>query len=157
MAAVEVDGFLADSVAAVQGKLYALGAGWNRIHVALFPARHDRIAVGLLFRIPAGTPNESRRFELRIEGPDGHEIQLGTGPDGRSVGRIGGEFTAGAAEEQIVPLALNLNGMPLGAPGNYRIVVSLNDADVKVLPFRVEPLATARASEGTATGTAGYL
>src|SRR5688500_8989139 len=105
MAGVEVDGFLADSVAAVQGKLYALGAGWNRIHVALFPARHDRIAVGLLFRIPAGTPNDSRRFELRIEGPNGHEIQLGTGPDGRSVGRIGGDFTAGAAEEQIVPLA----------------------------------------------------
>jgi hypothetical protein len=157
MAGVEVDGFLADSVAAVQGKLYAIGAGWNRIHVALFPARHDRIAVGLLFRIPAGTPNESRRFELRIEGPDGHEIQLGTGPDGRSVGRIGGDFTAGAAEEQIVPLALNLNGMPLGAPGNYRIVVSLDDTDVKALAFRVESLASARVSEGTATGTAGYL
>lgn len=156
MAGVEVDGFLADSVAAVQGKLYALGAGWNRIHVALFPARHDRIAVGLLFRILPGTPNESRRFELRIEGPDG-EIQLGTGPDGRSVGRIGGDFTAGAAEEQIVPIALNLNGMPLETPGDYRIVVSLNDADVKVLPFRVESLASARPSEGTATGTAGYL
>ena len=157
MAGIEVDGFLADSVAAVQGKLYALGAGWNRIHVALFPARHDRIAVGLLFRIPPGTSNETRRFELRIEGPDGQEIQLGTGPDGRSVGRIGGEFTAGAAEEQIVPIALNVNGMPLGAPGDYRIVVSLNDADVKVLPFRVESLPSARPSEGTATGTAGYL
>jgi hypothetical protein len=157
MAGIEVDGFLADSVAAVQGKLYALGAGWNRIHVALFPARHDRIAVGLLFRILPGTPNESRRFELRIEGPDGQEIQLGTGPDGRSVGRIGGEFTAGSAEEQIVPIALNLNGMPLVAPGDFRIVVSLNEADVKVLPFRVESLASARPSEGTATGTAGYL
>jgi hypothetical protein len=157
MAEVEVDGFLADSVAAVQGKLYALGVGWNRIHVALFPARHDRIAVGLLFRIPAGSPNESRRFDLRIEGPDGREIQLGTGTDGRTVGRIGGDFTAGSAEEQIVPIALNLNGMPIGAPGDYRIVVSLNDADVKVLAFRVESLASARTADGTATGTAGYL
>jgi hypothetical protein len=157
MAEVEVDGFLADSVAAVQGKLYALGVGWNRIHVALFPARHDRIAVGLLFRIPAGSPNESRRFDLRIEGPDKREIQLGTGADGRTVGRIGGDFTAGSAEEQIVPIALNLNGMPIGAPGDYRIVVSLNDADVKVLAFRVESLANARSADGTATGTAGYL
>ena len=152
-----MDGFLADSVAAVQGKLYAIGAGWNRIHVSLFPARHDRIAIGLLFRIPPGTPKEPRRFELRIEGPDGQEIKFGTGPDGRSVGRIGGDFTAGAAEEQMVPIALNLNGMPLGAPGEYRIVVSLNDTDVKVLPFRVESLASAEASDGTETGTAGYL
>jgi hypothetical protein len=157
MAEIEVDGFLADSVAAVQGKLYALGAGWNRIHVELFPARHDRIAVGLLFRIPSGTPNESRRFELRIEGPDARELQLGTGPDGRSVGRVEGEFTAGASEDQIVPIALNLNGMPLVAPGDYRIVVSLNDEQVKVLPFRVGSLASARTSDGTATGTAGYL
>jgi uncharacterized protein DUF6941 len=156
MAGIEVDGFLADSVAAVQGKLYALGVGWNRIQVAMFPARHDRIAVGLLFRIPAGSPNESRRFDLRIEGPDGREIQLGTGADGQSVGRIGGDFTAGAAEEQIVPIALNLNGMPIGAPGDYRIVVSLNDADVKVLAFRVESLANAPSSD-MATGTAGYL
>jgi hypothetical protein len=157
MAEIEVDGFLADSVASVQGKLYALGAGWNRIHVELFPARHDRIGVGLLFRIPSGTPNESRRFELRIEGPDGQEIQLGTGPDGRSLGRVGGDFTAGAADELIVPIALNLNGMPLGAPGDYRIVVSLNDQDVKVLPFRVESLASVRSSAGATTGTAGYL
>ena len=28
---IELDGFLADSVAAVQGKLYVIGAGWNRI------------------------------------------------------------------------------------------------------------------------------
>jgi hypothetical protein len=157
MGGVEVDGFLADSVAAVQGKLYALGVGWNRIQVALFPARHDRIAVGLLFRIPAGSPNESRRFDLRIEGPDGREIPLGTGADGQSVGRIGGDFTAGAAEEQIVPIALNLNGMPIGAPGDYRIVVSLNDADVKILAFRVESLANAPSADGTTTGTAGYL
>jgi len=37
MSTIELDAFLADSVASVQGKLYALGAGWNRIAVALFP------------------------------------------------------------------------------------------------------------------------
>ncbi len=54
MGDIELDAFLADSVASVQGKLYALGAGWNRIAVALFPARHDRVGIGLLVRIPAG-------------------------------------------------------------------------------------------------------
>jgi hypothetical protein len=154
---IEVDGFLADSVSAVQGKLYALGAGWNRIRVALFPARHDRIGIGLLFRVPAGAEKERRRFELRIEGPDGTEIALGTSPDGKPLARVNGEFTAGGDDEQIIPLALNLNGLPLAAPGDYRVAVSLGDEDVKVLPFRVEALANVSATEGPATGTAGYL
>src|ERR687892_2099087 len=121
--AMEVDAFLADSVVAVQGKLYALGVGWNRIVVPTFPARHDRIGIGLLFRLPAGTRNERRRFDLRVEGPDGREIQLGTGSSGIG-GRLGGEFTAGAADEQIVPIALNLNGMPLTAAGDYPLVLA---------------------------------
>jgi hypothetical protein len=154
---VEVDAFLADSVVAVQGKLYALGMGWNRILVPQFPARHDRIGIGLLFRLPAGTPNERRRFEIRIEGPGGREIRLGAGPDGAPLGRLGGEFTAGAADEQIVPIALNLNGMPLSEPGDYRFVVTLGREDVKVLPFRAAPLSSVRAGEPPTTGTAGYL
>jgi hypothetical protein len=155
--AVEVDAFLADSVVAVQGKLYALGVGWNRIVVPTLPARHDRIGIGLLFRLPAGIPNERRRFELRVEGPDGREIRFGTGPGGAG-GRLGGEFTAGAADEQIVPIALNLNGMPLPAGGDYRFVVSLDGEDLKILPFRVAQLAsTAAPSEPPTTRTAGYL
>ena len=153
---MEVDGFLADSVVAVQGKLYALGVGWNRIIVPTFPARHDRIGIGLLFRLPAGTRNERRRFDLRVEGPDGREIQLGTGSGGIG-GRLGGEFTAGAADEQIVPIALNLNGMPLTAVGDYRFVVSLGGVDVKVLPFSVRQISSAPSTEPPATGTAGYL
>jgi hypothetical protein len=153
--AMEVDAFLADSVVAVQGKLYALGVGWNRIVVPTFPARHDRIGIGLLFRLPAGTRNERRRFDLRVEGPDGREIQLGTRP--RGTGRLGGEFTAGAADEQIVPIALNLNGMPLTEAGGYRFVVSLGGDDVKVLPFSVAQMSSAPSTEPPATGTAGYL
>src|ERR687892_1293951 len=134
--AMEVDAFLADSVVAVQGKLYALGVGWNRIVVPTFPARHDRIGIGLLFRLPAGTRNERRRFDLRVEGPDGREIQLGTGSGGIG-GRLGGGVTPGAGDEQIVPIALNLNGMPLTAAGDYRFVVSLGGGDVQGLPLPV--------------------
>lgn len=152
---MEVDAFLADSVVAVQGKLYALGVGWNRIVVPTFPARHDRIGIGLLFRLPAGTRNERRRFDLRVEGPDGREIHPAA--PGGTGGRLGGEFTAGAADEQIVPIALNLNGMPLTAAGGYRFVVSLGGDDVKVLPFSVALISSAPSTEPQATGTAGYL
>jgi uncharacterized protein DUF6941 len=161
---IELDGFLADSVASVQGKLYALGAGWNRIGVAQFPARHDRVGIGLLFRVPAGAAAEPRRFELRLLGPDERELTLGTGPEG-AINRIGGEFTAGGAEEQIVPIALNLNGLALPATGTYRVVVSVQGADAKTLAFTVVALDTGRRGQPPAanreqppsTGTAGYL
>jgi hypothetical protein len=160
---IELDGFLADSVTSVQGKLYALGAGWNRIGVARFPARHDRVGIGLLFRIPAGASAEPRRFELRVIGPDGRELTLGAGPEG-PINRIGGEFTAGGAEEQIVPIALNLNGLTLPATGGYHVVVSIQGRDAKTLAFTVVALAqtsrerpVASREEPPATGTAGYL
>jgi hypothetical protein len=162
---IELDGFLADSVAAVQGKLYALGAGWNRIGVAQFPARHDRVGIGLLFRIPAGAPAEPRRFELRLIGPDGLELTLGAGPQG-PINRIGGEFTGGGGEEeQIVPIALNLNGLALPAAGAYRVVISIQGEDTKTLAFTVVALAQTRREQRQvasreqppATGTAGYL
>jgi hypothetical protein len=155
---IEFDAFLADSVASVQGKLYALGAGWNRIAVALFPARHDRVGIGLLVRIPAGSAVEARRFELRLLGPSGEDLSLGAGPEG-PVNRIGGEFTAGGADEQIVPIALNLNGLPLPTPGDYRVVISMQGQDVKTLPFTVQALAAQQRQEppSSTTGTAGYL
>lgn len=161
---IELDGFLADSVTSVQGKLYALGAGWNRIGVALFPARHDRIGIGLLFRVPAGAPAQPRRFELRLVGPSDEELALAAGQDG-PVRRIGGEFTAGGPDEQMVPIALNLNGLALPAPGNYRVVISIEGEDAKALAFSVQPLAaspdrqtpTPGRDEPPATGTAGYL
>jgi hypothetical protein len=155
---IDLDAFLADSVASVQGKLYALGAGWNRIAVALFPARHDRVGIGLLFRVRAGSPAEPRRFELRLIGPAGEELTLGSGSEG-PVNRIGGEFTAGGADEQIVPIALNLNGLALPAPGAYRVVISMGGQDVKTLPFSVQTLSAQPRHDPppTTTGTAGYL
>ena len=158
MGTIELDGFLADSVASVQGKLYALGAGWNRIAVALFPARHDRIGIGLLFRVPPGSVAEPRRFELRLIGPADQDLALGSGPEG-PVNRIGGEFTAGGDAEQIVPIALNLNSLALPAPGSYRVVISMQGEDVKTLPFTVEALAAQPRQQPPppTTGTAGYL
>ena len=85
-------------------------------------------------------------------------FRSGAGPEG-PVNRIGGEFTAGGEEEQIVPIALNLNGLPLPGPGAYRVVISMQGDDIKVLPFTVQALAGQPRQEppATTTGTAGYL
>jgi hypothetical protein len=154
---IEVDGFLADAVSGVDGKLYALGAGWNRIFVPMFPARHDRIGVGLLFHLAAGTTSTRRRFGLRIETPAGSALQLASGPAGPVIS-IDGEFTAGGPEDAIVPIAIQLDGVPLETPGAYAVIVSVDGEEVKRLPFVVTTHAAAGTAEASpATGTAGYL
>ncbi len=159
MPKIEVDGFLADSVVRADGKLYVQGAGWNRISAPLFPAVHDRIGIGLLFNVEPGGPSEPHRFEIRLEDAEGKERSFGAAPSATDepVKRIGGEFTTGSGEQderQLVAMAINLNGMSFSGPGAYRFVVSIDGADVKVLPFRVQALA---AQAPQTTGGAGYL
>lgn len=162
MPKIQVDGFLADSVVRSEGKLYVQGAGWNRITVSLFPAMHDRIGIGLLFNVEPGGSNEPHKFEIRLEDAHGKEMSFGaapspTGEPGDPVTRIGGEFTTGSSEqdeEQLIAMAINLNGMSFAKPGAYRFVVSVDGTDVKVLPFRVQALAS---QAPQVTGGGGYL
>ena len=56
----------------------------------------------------------------------------------------------------MVPIALNINGLQLPRPGRYRFVVSVENREVKALPFNVVALAS-QPSEQLETGTAGYL
>jgi hypothetical protein len=158
MSDVSVDGFLADSVAAVDGKLYCLGAGWNRIFVPSFPARHDRVGVGLLFRLSGGSPQRQRRFAIRVETPSGAALTLATGPSG-AAHAIEGGFTTGGEGEITVPFALQLDGLPLETPGRYAVIVSLDGDDVKTLAFHVQTQRRSDPDDGgaQATATAGYL
>ncbi|HEX7464178.1 MAG TPA: hypothetical protein VF382_04700 [Actinomycetota bacterium] len=163
MPRIQVDGFLADSVVRADGKLYVQGAGWNRITASLFPVVHDRIGIGLLFRVEPGGASEPHRFELRLEDAEGKELPLGNAPSaasqpgGGKIYRIGGEFTTGRGdegEEQLVPMAINFNGMPFDRPGAYRFVVSVDGSEVKTLPFRILALAS---QAPQVTGGGGYL
>ncbi len=156
---IRVDGFLADSVARAEGKLYVQGAGWNQIRASLFPAVHDRIGVGLIFTVHPVAQTGAHQFELRLEDGSGAEVPLGTAPSGERMFRLGGEFSTtppspGSAKEQLVGVAINLNGMAFERPAQYRFVVSVDGADMKALAFEVQSLATA---EGPSTTSAGYL
>ena len=161
MTPIHVDAFLADSVVTSDGKLYVQGAGWNRISAASFPVVHDRIGIGLIFSFEVAKVSEPHRFELRLEDAKGNELPLGEAPPGPQspgkITRIGGEFGAGPVAhgvEQIVPIAINLNGMAFEGPSTFRFVVSVDGDDMKALAFRVEGFAPQRPQ---VTGGGGYL
>ena len=147
---MDVEAFLADSVVVAEGKLYAQGAGWNMINVNVLPAQHARIGIGLVIPVPYTETNQEHAFSLHLETEDGEQLPLGDAPpgmdspDGR-MRRIEGVFNMGrpptlvAGDEQVIPLAINLNGLPFEAAGRYTFVVQVDGEEVKRLPFRVQP------------------
>jgi hypothetical protein len=156
----EVDAFLADSVAVAERKLYAQGAGWNRITARSLPAAHDRIGIGLIFHIG---PDLSGRhtFEIRLEDDEGRP-QSGQGTPGGSPMRVSGEFTVHSMPvggESLMPLAVNLNGLVFEREGGFRFVVSVDERAVKTIPFRVERAGTETPAPTptTSSSSGGYL
>lgn len=149
---MEVDAFLCDSIASAEGKLYVQGAGWNTIFSARFPARHARIGIGVLIGVPYTATNEPHEFEVRLEDSDGRRLPIVEAPpgvtseDGRLYA-IGGEFNMGrppllpAGDSQMVPLAMNVDGLVFDRPDAYNFVISIDGTEMKRLPIRLQQLA----------------
>lgn len=149
--AVEVDAFLADSVIVAENKLYVQGAGWDTIITASFPFRQSRIGVGVLLRVPWTATNKMHDFSVKIVDPDEHEIVLGLAPPGielpeGQVRELRGQFNVGrpamlhAGDSQVVPIAMNLDGLEFAEPNDYTVVIAVDDKPMRRLPVRVRPL-----------------
>ena len=136
---MQVEVFLADSVQAADGKLHALGIGWRVIQASSFPARHDRIGLGLIVRT---APAEAGQHTLTISllGPDGAPRPFGDGTAFEArFATPDGEGTA--------TLALNLDGLIFGTEGDYVFVLGLDGREVRREAFRVQTRPEPPASE----------
>jgi hypothetical protein len=97
---MEVDAFLADSAESVQGKVYALGIGWNTVYVRELPSVHPRVSVGITIRVPYTATNQMHTVVLHLEDEDGERIPLGQEPSEpddppKQVFELGGQFNVG--------------------------------------------------------------
>jgi hypothetical protein len=145
---VRIDAFLADSAEVVQGKIYALGAGWNTIYVRNFPAIHRRLAVASTVHVPFTATNTSHKFELKLVTEDGvdHPIGMRADSDGKPVPvrAMGGEFTLGRppllvdGDEQVACFAFTIDGMRFNEPGMFSWVISVDGEEESRLPMRVQ-------------------
>jgi len=145
---MEVDAFLADSVVSVEGKLYVQGAAWNVLNTTQIPTRHPRIGVGVIIHVPYTATNQLHKFEVYLLDADDNELPLGDAPPGAEkpdgkMRRLGGQFNVGRpptlqpGDEQLVALAMNLDGLVFDRADAYRFVVELDGSREKFLPFRV--------------------
>ena len=92
-------------------------------------------------RVPyALADNLANRFELTLEDEDGNQLPIGD-PGGQAA--IEGSFTVGRppgiqpGDEQLVALAINLDGLSFERAGAYVFKIRIDEREVKALPFRV--------------------
>ncbi|WNM25521.1 hypothetical protein RN607_05255 [Demequina capsici] len=145
---MRVNAFLCDSAEVVQGKIYALGAGWNVINVRSFPAVHRRLTLAATVHVPFTATNEPHRFEVKLVTEDGkdHAIGLRMGEDGKPVPvhGVGGEFTLGRpvqlvdGDEQVAPFAFPFDGLRFTEPGMFSWVLSIDGEEAARLAMRVQ-------------------
>jgi len=127
---MQMEVFLADSVQAADGKLHALGIGWRVIQASAFPARHDRIGLGLIVRT---SPAEAGPHTLSISllGPDGAPRRFGEGT----------AFEARFATPEgdgTATLALNLDGLVFESEGDYMFTLAIDGHEMRRETFRVQ-------------------
>ncbi len=146
---MEIDAFLADSAESVQGKLYAIGIGWNSIYASAFPFQQSRIALGIAIQVPYKETNEQHSLVVHLEDEDGRRRQLGLeiqpGGEPRPLLEVRTVFTMGRppmlppGDAQVISFAMNFDQLPFERPAMFNWVLSIDDREHKRLPMRVNP------------------
>lgn len=136
---MRVDVFLADSVQAAGGKLHALGIGWRVIQASSFPARHDRIGLGVIVRTGPSEAGE-HTLSIALTDPAGARRSFGEGD----------AFEARFATpegEGTATLALNLDGLVFETEGEHTVVLAVDGHEVRRETFRVQTMPAPPTSE----------
>jgi hypothetical protein len=164
-AAMKARGFLADAVQGAEGKLSALGAGWNHLGAPGFPARHDRIGIGLILTFEIAEAGQ-HNVEIQLLGPNDLPTLLGAGPGGAEQYAITAMLEVGRPQdgsaEVSIPMAINLDGLMFSEPGSYAFAIRVDGQDAERLNFAVglsgqDDAAQGGTSSGRPAGDAGYL
>ena len=128
---------LADAAVAVEGKHYIHGAGWDTIWVGAFPAAHPLLAVAIRLRAPWNDTNQPHELIIDVLDEDGSSIVPIPPGAPRGTINVGRPPNIAPGADQVVPLAISLQGLAFTHPGVYSVVLRLDGADVGRAPFSV--------------------
>jgi hypothetical protein len=133
---VEVQAFLADSVLTSGGKLHALGIGWRVLQASAFPARHDRIGLGVVVRTPAAEAG-NHRLSVGLTGPAG-PIAFGNDANGNPRAAVEATFATPPGDPGSASLALNLDGLVFDREGDHALILTIDGRERARIGFRVQ-------------------
>ncbi len=143
---MELNAFICDHAQVAGGKLFISGAAINIFGV---PAGHPApygigFALAGTVQVPWTATNQDHRLNFRVVTEDERTPVLAGGAELPPEG-LGGEmvFNVGrppglpGGEEQLVPFAFQLAGVPFMEAGRYIVVFRLDGTEVSRLPFRI--------------------
>jgi hypothetical protein len=131
---VDVDFLLlADRAEAINGKLYAMGAAWDRIGVQDF-AKPLTLSIALGVLVPWNATNQPHVVALTLRDADGVPVEF----------KVEASFVAGRpaflnGETQRVLLAIPGANVVLPHPGNYVLVAAVDGVEKKLVRFSAAP------------------
>jgi hypothetical protein len=150
---MELDVMLCDHAQVAGGKLFISGANIDRMSVPAStpPPYVINFAAAGIVRVPWQATNAEHTLSFRFVTEDGQPPQLAEGieigPDGLVMEmrfNIGRPPQLASGDEQGVPFAFNLQGVPLATPGRFALAFELDRTPVRNLTFTmaVEPTTT---------------
>jgi len=124
---------LADAAQVQNGKLYVLGGGFDTISVSSVPVVHRNLSLAMVAEV--GPDERQRDLDLTIKllDEDGNEI----GVEAKGKLRVGAPPNLPPGSPSIVPIVSPSHNITFPEAKGYAFVVSLNDAELARIKFRV--------------------
>jgi len=126
---------LADHAEVINGKLYTMGAGWDRLTLPADQLQAPSIALATVIRVPWTASNQPHRWEVAIASEDGKNV-LGEQPPN-------GEFETGRppgtkkGSPSTVMFSMTLANLRFPSAGGYVATISIDGTPVASAPFTV--------------------
>jgi hypothetical protein len=135
---IQVDYFvLADAVAAVGGKHYIHGGGWDTLSTAAFPTVHPAMGAAVRLRVPWHDTNRPIEIELDVLDADGRSILPAPPGAPRGTLNVGRPPELPLGDDQVLQLAFPLANLRFEEAGRYMVSFRLGGEEVARAPFRV--------------------
>lgn len=132
-----VDATLADAAESLNGKVYAIGMGWNSISASAFPVRHPRMALVVIIRVSYAECGDEHLLEIHLDDADGH--RLGIGPGGSDLFGVvlAPDRSPFEGDERVIPVAVTVDQVVFPSAGRYNWVVEIDGQERARLPMRL--------------------
>jgi hypothetical protein len=148
---MQAEVFLADTVHAADGKLHALGIGWRVLTVQGFPARHDRIGLGIVVHLRSDD-GPAHTMAVRLRDPDGRDRALGRDAEGHELRALQLPFEARGGGERTATFALNLDGLVFDRAGGHTLAIEVDGHAMAEVGFQVRRAGDGNEPTDHATG-----
>jgi hypothetical protein len=124
---------VADAVQVVDGKLYMLGGGWERLTVQQMPVTRT-IEIATRVVVAWTETNRKLGFQLQLVNEDGETF---INPPATPSVTVGRPVHLREGSDQAVPLVLKVNGVSLKDPGRYVFILSYDGEEIARTAFEV--------------------